>query len=244
MGDSQHENKKGNGKEKENYESWTIDDEVWEDYLKSHPSHSKLHEKSAVDYEELKIVFSGATTTRNDSIALGTNDTNATTFGEENKDSRMEDFVYDPINDVFIEPNHYELLDHSPSPHQCSPPSHSLLDLEVHTEKTSRNNRSRSKYEGNSTLVGTNKQAKVLENLSIDIGTIARNFEKISNLMEERERDRKRESNIWDAIKEIPNLEDKTWFLAIDLLNTKAKKDMFLSMSLEERFSWINFKLG
>ncbi|XP_061362266.1 uncharacterized protein LOC133306018 [Gastrolobium bilobum] len=48
----------------------------------SHLIHSKLREKSAIDYEELKIVFSGATATGNGSIALGTNDTDATTFGE------------------------------------------------------------------------------------------------------------------------------------------------------------------
>ena len=72
--------------------------------------------------------------------------------------------------------------------------------------------------------------------------------------MEKRERDRElndiekrermRKSNIWDAIKEIPNLDDNTRYTAGDLLNTKAKKDLFLKMSPKEHSSWINLKLG
>ncbi|BFG35411.1 hypothetical protein CerSpe_216840 [Prunus speciosa] len=219
-------------------------DEVWKDYLKSHPSHSKLREKSVVDYEDLKIVIGGGTATGNGSIALGADDTDATTYGEENRDFGMEDFLYDPNNDAFIAPNHYEPSYQPPSPYQCSPPSHSPLGSEVPTKKPSRNKRSRSEYEGSSSLVGTNNQAKVLENLSIGIETISANFEKISNLMEKRERERDRERDIWDAIKEIPNLDDNTCFMAGELLSNKAKKDLFLKMSLAERSSWIKFKLG
>ncbi|CAL2260205.1 unnamed protein product [Prunus armeniaca] len=60
--------------------------------------------------------------------------------------------------------------------------------------------------------------------------------------MEKRERDR--ENSIWDAMKDVPNLDDNARFLAIELLNTKVKQDMFLKMSPEERSSWISFKLG
>ena len=35
-------------------------------------------------------------------------------------------------------------------------------------------------------------------------------------------------SNVWDAIKEVPELDDMTRFIVGDLLNTKAKKDLFL----------------
>ncbi|CAL9013334.1 unnamed protein product, partial [Prunus brigantina] len=73
--------------------TFTASEEVWKDYLKSHPSHSKLREKSVVDYEDLKIVVGGGTATGNGSIALGADDTNATTYGEENRDFGMEDFL-------------------------------------------------------------------------------------------------------------------------------------------------------
>ncbi|KAL2954359.1 hypothetical protein AAZX31_19G216900 [Glycine max] len=38
--------------------TFTAHEDVWKDYLKSHPSHSKLLGKSMVDYEYLKIVVS------------------------------------------------------------------------------------------------------------------------------------------------------------------------------------------
>ncbi|KAJ8529233.1 hypothetical protein K7X08_036068 [Anisodus acutangulus] len=186
--------------------TFTASDEVWKDYLKFHPSHKKLREKSVVDYEDLKIVFGGVTVNGNGSIALGTDDTDATTYEEENRAFGMEDFSYDPNNDAFIAPNHYEPAYQPLSPHQCSPPSHYPLGSKVPTEKSSGNKRSRSEYEGSSSSVGTINQAKVLENLSIGIETISVNFEKISNLMEKRERERDREKNIWDAIKEISSL--------------------------------------
>ncbi|CAL9022604.1 unnamed protein product [Prunus brigantina] len=191
---------------------------------------SKLREKSVVDYEDLKIVVGGGTATGNGSIALGADDTDATTYGEENRDFGMEDFSYDPNNDAFIAPNHYEPSYQPPSPRQCSPPSHSPLGSEVPTEKPSRNKRNRSEYEVSSSSVGTNNQAKVLESLSIGIETISANFVKISNLMEKRERDRDRERDIWDAIKEIPNLDDNTRYMAGELLSNKAKKDLFLKI--------------
>ncbi|RZB56935.1 hypothetical protein D0Y65_045860 [Glycine soja] len=160
----------------------------------------------------------------------------------------IEEFSYDPNSDTFITPNNYEPAYQPPSPNQPSPPSHPPLDSEVPIEKQNCHKRRRSEYGGSSSAVGINNQGNVLENLSVGIGTIAVNFEKISNMMEKREKDRDRdrelEGIIWDVIKEIPNLDDITRFKTAELLNTKAKNDFFLKMSPEERSSWINFKLG
>jgi hypothetical protein len=87
-----------------------------------------------------------------------------------------------------------------------------------------------------------------LGKLSVGIETVAVNFEKISNIMEKREKDRDGDRElggiIWDVIKDIPNLNDIMRFKTAELLNTKEKKDFFLKMSPEERSSWIKFKLG
>ncbi|KAM7501590.1 hypothetical protein LguiB_000494 [Lonicera macranthoides] len=128
----------------------------------SHPGHSKLREKSVVDYEDLKIVVRGGTATGNGSIALGGDDIDVTTYGEVNRDFRIEDFSYNPNNDAFIAPDHYEPSYQPPSPRQYSTPSQSPLGSEVPTEKPSRNKRSRSEYEGSSSSVGTNNQTKLL----------------------------------------------------------------------------------
>ncbi|KAK3211223.1 hypothetical protein Dsin_015929 [Dipteronia sinensis] len=50
-------------------------DEVWEEYLKSHPSHKKLQTECSVDYDDLQLVIGVGTATGNDSMALGANDT-------------------------------------------------------------------------------------------------------------------------------------------------------------------------
>ncbi|KAG5067831.1 hypothetical protein JHK85_000208 [Glycine max] len=204
--------------------TFTAHEDVWKDYLKSHPSHSKLRGKSMVDYEYLKIVVGGGVSSGNNSISVDPDDTDATTFEPENRTVGIEEFSYDPNNDTFITPNNYEPAYQPPSPNQPN--------SEVPIEKQNCHKQRRSEYGGSSSAVGINNQGNVLENLSVGIGTIAVNFEKISNMMEKREKDRDRdrelEGIIWDVIKEIPNLDDITRFKTAELLNTKAKKDFFL----------------
>ncbi|KAG4989354.1 hypothetical protein JHK82_031679 [Glycine max] len=45
--------------------TFTAHEDVWKDYLKSHPSHNKLRGKSMVDYEYLKIVVGGGVSSGN-----------------------------------------------------------------------------------------------------------------------------------------------------------------------------------
>ncbi|XP_040861389.1 uncharacterized protein At2g29880 [Glycine max] len=182
--------------------TFTAHEDVWKDYLKSHPSHSKLRGKSMVDYEYLKIVVGGGVSSGNNSISVDPDDTDATTFEPENRTVGIEEFSYDPNSDTFITPNNYEPAYQPPSPNQPSPPSHPPLDSEVPIEKQNCHKRRRSEYGGSSSAVGINNQGNALENLSVGIGTIAVNFEKISNMMEKREKDRDRdrelEGIIWD----------------------------------------------
>jgi hypothetical protein len=209
-----------------------------------------------IDYENLKIVVGGGVSSENNSIAVDPDDTDATTFESENatpfepenRSVGIEEFLYDHNSGTFMAPNNYEPLFQAPSPSQPSPPSHPPLDSEVPLEKQNNHKRKRTDYGGSSSAVGINNQDNVLGKLSVGIETVAVNFEKISNIMEKREkyRDRDRELRgiIWDVIKDIPNLNDIMHFKTAELLNTKEKKDFFLKMSPEERSSWIKFKLG
>ncbi|CAL8988298.1 unnamed protein product [Prunus brigantina] len=161
--------------------------------------------------------------------SISVDDTNATTFrDEENLNFGMEDFTYDAANETFVAPSHYQPSFQPSSPNQSTPPFESPLGVEVPQGKTSQKKRSRSEYEGSSNSIGSTNQAKVLE-------TISTNF---YALMEKRERDR--ENSVWDAMNDVPNLDDNARFLAIELLNTKVKQDMFLKMSPEKRSSWIS----
>ncbi|XP_040873676.1 uncharacterized protein At2g29880 [Glycine max] len=153
--------------------TFTAHEDVWKDYLKSHPSHNKLRGKSMVDYEYLKIVVGGGVSSGNNSISVDPDDTDATTFEPENRTVGIEEFSYDPNSDTFITPNNYEPAYQPPSPNQPSPPSHPPLDSQVPIEKQNCHKRRRSEYGGSSSAVGINNQGNVLENLSVGIGTIA-----------------------------------------------------------------------
>ncbi|XP_073137088.1 uncharacterized protein At2g29880-like [Henckelia pumila] len=51
------------------------------------------------------------------------------------------------------------------------------------------------------------------------------------------------DDNCWDAIKEVPDLDNRTRFTVLGLLNNRSKKMAFLKMTIEERLEWINYKL-
>ncbi|KAB2603236.1 hypothetical protein D8674_004241 [Pyrus ussuriensis x Pyrus communis] len=64
----------------------------------------------------------------------------------------------------------------------------------------------------------TTNQARIMENISLTLGSIAIDFRGVHN-----------------AIKETPNLDEPARYQAVALLDTKTKKDACLKMSLEER---------
>ena len=71
---------------------------------------------------------------------------------------------------------------------------------------------------------------------------IAMSLEGICNLLEKREM--RRRYTVWDAIKEIPNLDLVARFKVLELIDTKVKEKVFLQMSLEERLRWISYKMN
>ncbi|KZV47924.1 hypothetical protein F511_32280 [Dorcoceras hygrometricum] len=48
----------------------------------------------------------------------------------------------------------------------------------------------------------------------------------------------------WDAIKEVPNLDNRTRYKVLDLRTTRSLKMDFLKMTIEERSGWIDYKLN
>ncbi|KAL6197148.1 hypothetical protein ACLB2K_032760 [Fragaria x ananassa] len=71
---------------------------------------------------------------------------------------------------------------------------------------------------------------------------ITMSLEGICNLLEKREM--RRQYTVWDAIKEIPNLDLVARFKVRELIDTKVKEKVFLQMSLEERIRWISYKMN
>ncbi|XP_074346117.1 uncharacterized protein At2g29880-like [Apium graveolens] len=57
-------------------------------------------------------------------------------------------------------------------------------------------------------------------------------------------REQERTYTAWDAIKEIPNIDEDNRLEVLNLLDTKTKKDCFMKMTLEERAKWIHIMMS
>ncbi|KAK0589737.1 hypothetical protein LWI29_017899 [Acer saccharum] len=224
-------------------------EEVWEDYLKSHPKERHFRTEHYVDYDDLRVVIGNVTASRRNSIGLG-DDIDARTFGVEDTHVGIEDYEYDADNGAFVQ-SQYEPLHQSESLEKStSPLSRQTMSSKVPLKVTSQTNRNRIDFEGSSSFQNTN-QADIIEKLSHGIDSIAADFWGVCSLMEKRESDREkgeiekkekeRKSNIWDAIKETSNLDSSARYKALAPVNTKTKKDVLLNMSPEERSEWLLF---
>ncbi|CAA2940332.1 Hypothetical predicted protein [Olea europaea subsp. europaea] len=196
---------------------FTASDEIWDDYFMSHPEDKSYRTDIFPDYEDLRIAVGSGTAVGTHSIALG-DDTDARTFYTEERrvsDSLIDDFMYDPDTETFIVSDKQDFISS-----EVSPPIRKRSRTEFEAKSSS--------FEPKST------QSDIIDKLASTVGKITQAIESIDT----------REPHCWNIIKEIPNLDDDDHFKVLDLLNTKAKKSEFLSMTPVERSKWITFKLN
>ncbi|XP_021812106.1 uncharacterized protein At2g29880-like [Prunus avium] len=121
---------------------FTASDEVWKDYIKSHPAHVNFQTDIFVDYELLRIAIGNGTAIGRNSIALG-DDTNARTLGmEESRRVGIDDLSYDYDNHAFI-PNEVKAATFQ----DLSPTQGTNVELPL--ESNGQKKRNRTEYEGN-----------------------------------------------------------------------------------------------
>lgn len=93
--------------------------------------------------------------------------------------------------------------------------------------------RDRTEFEAkSSTFKNTNPND--IREISLTLDNVVSKIESIENAGD----------TCWDAIKEVPNLDNRTRYRVLDLLNTRSKKMDFLKMTIEERSGWIDYKLN
>ncbi|WCJ24335.1 hypothetical protein M5689_006302 [Euphorbia peplus] len=210
---------------------FTALDEVWDQYLAAHPKDANLRYGECLDYEDLEIDVGNGVAVGKNSIRLGS-ETDARTFEDgDNRDVRIEDFTYDAENKVFV-----GLSQTDPSFGSARPLESPELS-EVPNQRRSQAKRSRAQYQANSSSTENIPQNAAME----EIKKLTTTVQGVYNLLENRERERA--YTTWDAIKEIPNLDEDIRIKAFDLLDTKSKKDGFLKMTLGERANWIFHKM-
>ncbi|KAK6124837.1 hypothetical protein DH2020_041423 [Rehmannia glutinosa] len=206
---------------------FTATDEVWNNYFESHPTHKNLRTDIFPDYEDLRIVVGNATATGKNSIRLG-DESDARTYGvEENTHASIEDYTFDEFHEAYI-PIQQTQSNNAPhyESYTFSPPI-----VETGREAPPVNNgpkkRTRNEYEESSKSTNivsrAHFQVKIANGMD-SITEIATDIRGMLRLMEKREKDRekcemeKKESednnNIWNAIKETLNLDDRTRYKA------------------------------
>ncbi|XP_042432478.1 uncharacterized protein At2g29880-like [Zingiber officinale] len=191
---------------------FTASDEIWEDYFKSHPKHEHYRTDTFEDYEDLRLVVGNGTATGKDAIGLG-DDTDARTFEtEENGDTNLlDDYVFDHNSGEFIQSNRQE-SSYQPlfSEDLASPLPSQPMSSEV---PRATRKRDRTEFEAKSST-SKNIDPYVLNKLSYTIEKASSKIELVDVA----------DDNCWDAIKEVPNLDNHTRYKALDWLNTRGKK--------------------
>ncbi|KAK0606929.1 hypothetical protein LWI29_006412 [Acer saccharum] len=156
-----------------------------------------LRNKNCDDYEDLQIIIGNATATGKNSLGLG-DETDARTFGVEDRHTTLDDFVYDETdetdetNKAFVE-NQNE-PSHQPPPlgQSSSPLPFPATSSEVHPVSTSQKKRTRIDNEGNSNSFETNNKAVIMEKITLSIDSIVADFQGVHSLLEKREKDREK----------------------------------------------------
>ncbi|KAK0603223.1 hypothetical protein LWI29_002635 [Acer saccharum] len=175
----------------ETTKKFTAPEEVWEDYFKSHPTHRGLRNKNCDDYEDLQIIIGNATAIGKNSLGLS-DETDARTFGVEDRHTILDDFVYDETNEAFVA-NQNEPSHQPPPLGQSSPPlPFPATNSEVHPVSTSQKKRTRTDNERNGSSYETNNKAVIMEKISLSIDSIAADFRGVHSLLEKQEKDREK----------------------------------------------------
>ncbi|OVA15697.1 hypothetical protein BVC80_1315g8 [Macleaya cordata] len=202
-------------------------DEVWTNFIQSHPGLAHLRTDTIADYEDLRIVIENSTAIGRSSFGIGT-DTDAPLYRvEEQRRFVIEDLGFDDQSGTFKATEHESLNQAT-----IGQPLTQSADTWVPSESTQRNKRIRTENSVvGSSSYNTSSQNQLLEQLCLDVHNMSSKFDAI---VEKR-------GALWDAMKEVPRLEMETRFRAMKFVVGRKTKEMFVGMSLEERYEWIKF---
>ncbi|XP_020411486.1 uncharacterized protein At2g29880 [Prunus persica] len=219
---------------------FTAIEEVWQDYFKSHPSQVHLQRDTFADYEDLVIAIGNGTAAGKNSIGLG-DDTDARTYEVgESRPTRLQD-----TNEAFV-PSQNETSYQSLSFGNFTSSPFLDTNLEAPLEKLPQRKKAKTESEANNNSVETITRAELVEKVYVGMDSIAAITTEIRgmhSLMEKREKEREKTNNVWDAIKETSNLDNRAHYKALGLVHKLGMKNAFLKMLHEECSEWILYNM-
>ncbi|CAN8275321.1 unnamed protein product [Cochlearia groenlandica] len=183
-----------------------------------------MRDNTFEDFEDLQVIFESAIARENNTFGLG-GETNAEAFEVENDVEVGDDVCMENVG----EPN----------------------ETTFESSKEKLPSRKRSKSNGNgdplkSTNYDDHSEKVITDMIGVSttiINLIHQREERHQKEVELRENEKKN-NNVWDAIKEIPDLEDQIHYDAVTKIHTLKMKDVFISMSVEKRLGWIRRNLN
>ncbi|MCL7022239.1 hypothetical protein MKW94_002270 [Papaver nudicaule] len=189
----------------------------------------------------LRIVVGNGTAVGRASFGVGT-ETDAPVYGlEDKRKSTLEDLSWNDETGTFTQSDYEYSLDQFDN----------TIDSQNQFDNTPRTKRYRSETATGTTFsrnisskdqLGTTSSSNIsskdqlLEKICSDVHSMSNNFDAIRIAMEKR-------GALWDAMKEVPNIENQTRFKAMKLIVGRELKEMFIDMSPDERYEWIMFQM-
>ncbi|CAN6988736.1 unnamed protein product [Brassica rapa subsp. trilocularis] len=205
----------------------------WRIRKKAHPSHQYMRYDSHEQFEDLKIIFDGTTANGGNSLGLSdTTDASTCLVGDYQVKEKFGESSDDVTDVAFV----------------------SKQSLKGHREKLIPRKRSRTgacynaeelKNDDNDSIVAvSNKILNIIQQREERQQKEAEKREEKLRLKAEKQEAEKKKNNVWDAMKEITNLDQRTKFKAVTLIYSLGMKDVFAEMSVEERFGWIQTNIS
>ncbi|CAN7092148.1 unnamed protein product [Brassica rapa subsp. narinosa] len=217
---------------------YTAPDEVWDEYLKKHPTHKHLRYDSVEKYEDLQIIFGNGVATGGFAIGMG-DSTDACTFRVEDISQTRENVnLHQSSDEVFELSSQQPSTEYGMSAFPCTGSKDRAEKL--HPRKRSRReadtNADKLKSDqDDSMIIVSNKILSVIQQREERQQREAeKREEKLKREAEEKEADRKKDS-IWEAMKEIPNLDNHIRFKAITLIHSLGMKSTTIDADVTKR---------
>ncbi|KAL0714034.1 hypothetical protein Bca4012_021012 [Brassica carinata] len=203
---------------------FTAPNKVWEEYLKGHRKQKNLRDDTFEDFEDLEKIFGKNIAKGHNAVGLGDTTTDARTYEAGDNEWEYQGGSPQMMGDDEDDDTHgieqASSLRHKNVIEKLPIRKRAMTEL-YNVEKFS---------EEISAVTGATNQI---------VSMIQQRWQKEA---EEKEAEKK-VNTVWDAIKEIQDLEENDRFDAMNSVHQFGMKDAFMSMTREERFRWIKRSL-
>ncbi|CAH8332017.1 unnamed protein product [Eruca vesicaria subsp. sativa] len=197
------------------------DAEVWDVYLKANPGNKHMRDDSFEDFEELRMIFGQNTATGQNAMGLGDHvDTLGSQVEEGERENDLDSVQVMNDGEGIV---HQQVYEHG----VCSSAEKNRGD-KLPLRKKARTDSNLDKA-----------LDEVTEVSSKIFGMIQQRWEKEAVEKEAEEK----ANNVWDAIKQIPDLDDDLRYEAMTLVHSLGMKSGFVNMSAADRCGWIKQNL-